>query len=251
MASRKRRYNTNKTLKRAHKPVIKGGDKPCHTDIVVARYTEKLDWLKPLCGLLNAKGIIYNKGSDMDPINSIPIVKLENLGRESHTYLYHVIKNYDTLADITLFLPGSVKTKTNKVNKASQLDQLINKLKEGRDSYIIGNKNQKNLNNIQSFTINQHSISNNGNKLLNPNSALNKSPDRPLGVWFNKFFPGESIRCLSKNGIMAVKRDDIHKRSKKFYEGLLENVSTKNPETVHYTERVWSSIFSIPVENCI
>ena len=29
------------------------------------------------------------------------IINLDNVGRESHTYLYHVINNYNNLSDIT------------------------------------------------------------------------------------------------------------------------------------------------------
>jgi len=67
------------------------------TEIVVARYNENLSWLKKL-----PKDIIitvYNKGND--DIN-IPSIKLPNIGRESHTYLYHIIKNYNNLADQTI-----------------------------------------------------------------------------------------------------------------------------------------------------
>lgn len=66
-------------------------------ECVIARYNEDISWIKEL---KNKKITIYNKGN-----NDIPnkFIKLPNIGRESHTYLTHIIKNYDNLADITIF----------------------------------------------------------------------------------------------------------------------------------------------------
>ena len=73
------------------------------TEIVVARYKENLDWLKKIKKSKDIKITVYNKGPDDISINAI---KLPNIGRESHTYLYHIINNYDNLADQTIFCQG-------------------------------------------------------------------------------------------------------------------------------------------------
>jgi hypothetical protein len=73
------------------------------TEIVVARYNENLDWLKKIKKSKDLKITVYNKGKD--DIN-IPYIKLPNIGRESHTYLYHIINNYDNLSDQTIFCQG-------------------------------------------------------------------------------------------------------------------------------------------------
>jgi len=70
------------------------------TEIVIARYNENLDWIKLLDK--NIKITIYNKGEPID----YPSIKLPNIGRESHTYLYHIINNYNKLADKTIFCQG-------------------------------------------------------------------------------------------------------------------------------------------------
>jgi hypothetical protein len=75
-------------------------------EIVIARYNEDLDWLKKIPK--NFKITIYNKGQD--DIKNIPsgatIIKIPNIGRESHTYLYHIMHNYNNLADKTIFCQG-------------------------------------------------------------------------------------------------------------------------------------------------
>lgn len=76
--------------------------------VVIARYKEDLSWVER--EFPNENVIIYNKGPDDLP-NSITskykIVSLPNFGRETHTYLYHIVHNYDHLAERTLFLQGN------------------------------------------------------------------------------------------------------------------------------------------------
>ena len=66
-------------------------------DIVVARYTEDLGWLDAFNGF---NIFIYNKGRDGTGI------KLDNIGREANTYLYHIVNNYNNLND-SCFLQGN------------------------------------------------------------------------------------------------------------------------------------------------
>lgn len=67
-------------------------------DIVVARYNEDISWTYKY----RPNVIIYNKGND--PIDGS--ILLPNVGRESHTYLYHIISNYNNLANKTVFVQG-------------------------------------------------------------------------------------------------------------------------------------------------
>ena len=69
-------------------------------NVVVSRYQENIDWAD---GIEN--GIIYNKGPTT-PVSRHPVITLPNVGREGHTYLYHIIQNYDQLPDHTCFLQG-------------------------------------------------------------------------------------------------------------------------------------------------
>ena len=75
-------------------------------EVVIARYNEDLSWLAEY--LPNEKITIYNKGKDdLNLPSNYKIVKLPNIGREAHTYLYHIVNNYNQLADRVLFLQGN------------------------------------------------------------------------------------------------------------------------------------------------
>jgi hypothetical protein len=97
--------------------------------------------------------------------------------------------------------------------------------------------------------IETYEITNEENRKKNNDATLEKSIHRPLNNWFTKHFPGEEPTCISFNGVMAVTRSSIHKKSIDFYKQLKAEHSFKNAEVVHYSERTWKNIFSI--ENCI
>lgn len=71
--------------------------------LVVAAYRENLDWLNKIKHPI----IVYNK-NDVEPIvpKNAVVKSIENIGRESQTYLYHIAENYDSLSDVTLFCQG-------------------------------------------------------------------------------------------------------------------------------------------------
>jgi hypothetical protein len=68
-------------------------------NIVIARYNENLDWALPY----NDIAFIYNKGDDNVP-NFSNRVNVKNIGREGHTYLYHILNRYCELSNRTIFL---------------------------------------------------------------------------------------------------------------------------------------------------
>ena len=71
--------------------------------LVLARYEEDLAWVMENNLMPITK--IYNKGSELPP-EYTNVVKLPNIGREAHTYLIHIISNYENLADVTYFCQG-------------------------------------------------------------------------------------------------------------------------------------------------
>jgi hypothetical protein len=69
------------------------------TDIIVARYNENVEWLNSLNS--KAQIFLYNKGQHSDDS-----IQLPNIGREAHTYIHHIISNYNNLSDYNIFCQG-------------------------------------------------------------------------------------------------------------------------------------------------
>ena len=74
-------------------------------EFVIAHIREDTSWLAPVANHCH----IYHKGNQVIPhFEYRQWETLPNVGREGHTYLHHIINNYDYLADITVFLQGSL-----------------------------------------------------------------------------------------------------------------------------------------------
>ena len=216
-------------------------------EIVIANYEEDIEWVNKIPTTLYDKLTIYNKGR---PKNYDSLVKkgakvhtLPNVGREGHSYLYHIITNYDRLANVTMFLPGSAYTF---YQKKAQLDIIIPHLQENKESIIVGFTDPIYIKNeLDTFMINEYEITSDENKKRNPGTKLEPALIRPFGNWIKARFPGETLKCIGYRGVATASRDDIRKRSREFYELLLGELQTQNPEVGHYIERAWPLILSV------
>jgi hypothetical protein len=221
-----------------------------NVEIVISRYNEKLDWLANAPFSEN-KYIVYNKGPNTEFYKSDKlkeIVDVENVGRESHTYLYHIIKNYGNLAGITVFLPGSADL-PNKFERSKEIVEYVNNndtsvLSCSKD--YVGNVHDL----FKDFEMNEYLSTNNENKTMNADSSVYKSELRPFGTWYKTIF-GENAasNCFVVNGIFAISKEDIEKKPLSYYEDLIKHVDNhKNPEAGHYFERSWENVFG-PFDN--
>jgi len=82
---------------------------------------EDISWLRHI----RHKVTIYDKSDN--PVNGSQ--RLENIGRESHSYLHHIVNRYTTLSDITIFVQGRAYDHCELVgNSEDRLIQYINNI---------------------------------------------------------------------------------------------------------------------------
>lgn len=216
--------------------------------LVVARYEEDISWITEISDIYD-KAFIYNKGAPKDfSIPKSEVKLLPNYGREGYVYLYHIVNNYNSLSDFTIFVQGSTWARADKKDKLlKSLDILKNK----KTSSVVGSNDIDHVKSVTSFSLDNYTVSNESNRKNNPESTLKLSAIRPLGEWFTKHFPNETFNCVSYSPTIVASREDIQKRPVEFYKVLLEQSAVKNPEVEHYFERTWKHIMSIDNENCI
>jgi hypothetical protein len=80
-------------------------------DVVIARYKENLDWVEQL-DKEKFNITIYNKGPNDIKYSFVP---LKNIGRESHSFIYHIISNYNNLPEYLVLLQGHPAEHCNNV----------------------------------------------------------------------------------------------------------------------------------------
>ena len=187
-------------------------------ELVISRYNEDLEWLntEPFNKYPN---IIYDKGVNDNFITNNKtknVVKLKNVGRCDETYLNHIIRNYDNLADITIFLPGSVNITTKKI----KVKLLINEIEKHQDTVFIATKYNNVKNNLYNFSLSKYKATDKNNSKINPESKLELAMIRPFGKWYEHHFKHD-IQYVSYQGILGISKQDILNHPKSYYENLI------------------------------
>ena len=200
---------------------------------VIARYNENIDWLKD-----DDKDIlIYNKGKSLNLKNEI---MLDNVGREAHTYLYHIINNYDNLKNIIVFSQANISDHTG-LNDLHFFDKyIIDKLDFKFSSNYVHSNNEfcaPDFNiQIKNILVNNYNIlENDVNKIIFKDwfikNIQDDFPKNGLYIYWNALF------CVSKNLILT--------RPKEFYINLYNQLVKLNaPIEGHFLERSWFYIFN-------
>ncbi len=210
-------------------------------DIIVSRYNEDLEWMNEY-PFNEFNYIVYNKGVDENFNKKYikKIIKTDNVGRCDHTYLYHIINNYDNLAKINIFLPGSLDM-TEKNYRSKYLMKLI---KKNKRAYFIGYYTDNLKEKFNNFYLDEWQASNLKNNKINPETILLKSNIRPFGKWFTNKFGDIIVNYHCFLGIFSIDKRDIIQHPKSYYEHLIKDLNThSNPETGHYYERSWAAVF--------
>ena len=213
-------------------------------EIVVSRYNENLEWLNQ-DPYNKYPVVIYNKGQNDEFVhnnNVKDIVNLPNVGREGHTYLYHIVNNYDNLSDMTIFLPGSCESSVYKKKELSS-KLLYNMNEKNRNIYTCSRgdlyETEKN------FQIDSYLSTSSANQQINRDVSMQKSKIRPFGEWYTYYFGNDSTECITYTAIFAISKDNILKKPKTYYMHFMNELAQhQNPEVGHYIERSWAKIFS-------
>lgn len=167
------------------------------TSIVVARYQENVDWVHTLPKDIQVH--VYTKGLDVP-----------NVGRESSTYLHHIITQYDSLTDEVIFCQG---------DPFDHVPDFIQRVADGKDT-VFG---------------------------LVSHCDGQGMPDHPLGVSvFSKSVLGYSLPKYTfiVGAQFKVTREQIHAHPKAFYVTLFREANASH-EAPYLLERLWSEIFGI------
>lgn len=200
--------------------------------IVVAKYNEDIKWLLPFKDIT----IIYNKGINNINMDRFETIRLPNIGRESHTYLYHIINNYENLADKTIFLQGSI------------IDHKIFNLEDYfKENDFIGKldilKLDKFKNKIEHYGKWKIDYKNGDMKICNytPYDWITKIIGIDMDMDGDIYSDFINVVWGAN---FAVSKKLIHSKPIEFYENIIRHIDYhKNPEEGHFLERSWYIIF--------
>jgi len=194
--------------------------------IVVSRYKEDISWLI----LFKNITLVYNKGNNDHLLSKFDTVQLPNIGRESHTYLYHIVQNYDNLADHTIFFQGKINDhKVLDIEDYFKNDNFIAKFNKFEINIL-----KSNINHIGKWK----------NDIITGRMKLSKYLPydwltNQIGICIN-----EEFTKIVWGANFSVHRDLILSKPKIFYQNILRYIEDHiNPEEGHFLERSWYMIF--------
>lgn len=203
-----------------------------NTDLVVARYNENLDWIKSEYSRI----FIYNKG---EPLNIEKEIILPNIGRESQTYLYHIVENYYNLNDTTIFTQGNIADHNYNENRFFEM-----KKEAEKHGYSL---NKDYYANVMFGGYKDGNYRDHHPTLKDSNIPLSRFAT--IGQ-FHEYIFGKSFDQYKwyGNGIFAVSKEKILSRNIDFYKKILldEEQFYISGELGSYLERTWTLIFNIP-----
>jgi len=185
-------------------------------EIIVARYKEDISWLN------NIKNIKYKSVYNKFYLENI---SLPNIGREAHTYLYHIYNNYDNLSEINLFSQGDpIFHCPDFISRVNNLD-----LDKIRLPYFFGSTGIENCHG--------------NNDSRHPNGL-------PiyyfLDLLFDKKVSPNDRFTVPYGAIFLVSKEIILHRPKDFYGFLLKFTTNETtPIEAYIIERLWPFIFDI------
>lgn len=191
-------------------------------ELVVARYTESLNWLRRVPRAFRVT--VYDK-SDAPEENALP---LPNIGREAHTYLHHIVQRYDDLAPLTVFCQGKP------FDHAYDFHKTLRGLAEGTIT-------------VEAFTwLGHFADTDSADGILFANWSKNETGE---GLDLSGFHcallgsDGPAEYPFFGGAQFVVTRERIHQRPMSFYEQALK-LSLEFPQAAHCYERMWDRIFS-------
>lgn len=240
---------------------------PIIVSIVVARYKEDLAWLCELSQLAPQyvlRFYVYDKGPDDTPdtfdkksalcarlsefAESLAWQRLPNVGRETHTYVHHMLAHYDQYQaekdqqHYLLFVQGDIRDHMKGPSHAVFLRALIEDARRhgtSRSLHIV--------------EYNQHDfrpglpIPNDARRQRKGEGVIELSDPYPFGPWYQSVFgaPLPARVPWWHAAVFCIKVDRVAMHPKALYETLLsDHLATLNPEAGHYMERSWYLMYN-------
>lgn len=207
-------------------------------ELVVARYREDLRWLRRVPR--SVRITVYNKGVEIDPGlagilsegHEISFHRLENEGREAHSYLTHLVRKYAEIAPVTVFCQG------HPFDHAPDFHDRMRGMAEGgeRPPPFLW------------YGFLEETDDRHGRRLFVPWSKNPERKELETGRLYEELFGGASPDFFHFRGgaQFAVTREAVHRRGPEFYQRALD-LSVGIPLAAHSYERIWDRIFGDPV----
>ena len=204
--------------------------------IVVSHFNEPIEHL---AWLYNYTYTLYSRSDCGESYGLYLTPLMENVGREGFVYLQHIVRNFDKLDEITIFLQADVA-----IDSASILQDAINELIAGYEAFQIYGFLYVLPSCLPSHYASEHFMP----KLLRDfrlkYHGRNVYQTCIIKLISLLFRVDVSKPMFTPCGAFAVSRTLIHRHPISYYVALARRLGTENsPAIGYFYERTWSYLF--------
>ena len=209
-------------------------------EVVIARYTENLDFVNRLPA--NTRVSVYDK-SKTDEFGSrstnVKVEKLGNVGREPHSYARYILDRYETLPDVVVFMQGNPRDHTGATSD-SEIADWVSRVAEQALSGGLSTHG------VAAHEAGCNSATSNF-RIVYPDLEQCEG-NKDLGTWYekccNEKFPETgAVWCMG--ACFAASRENLLSVSKETWRRFYDSFCYSSaPVTAHYMERAWHTLLS-------
>jgi hypothetical protein len=194
-------------------------------ELVVARYSEDLRWLRRVPKTVRVT--VYDKHDSAPHPGAIRLI---NVGREAHTYLWHIVQRYEELAPLTVFCQGKP------FDHASDFHTTLRRLAENPEA----------AREFEAFGHIVDTDDNCGQRLFAQWSKNEDGHALDMRGWHRALFgnAGPQEYTFRLGAQFAAHAPLIRRRPRAFYECALQ-ISIDFPDAAHCFERAWPLVFGV------
>mmetsp|Transcript_25641 Transcript_25641/g.56137 ORF Transcript_25641/g.56137 Transcript_25641/m.56137 type:complete len:330 (+) Transcript_25641:89-1078(+) len=214
-------------------------------EVVVAHYNEDISWLRGVCQQCSLT--LYHKGdlptteirSSLSHRPDATVIHLQNRGREGETWLQHIVRRYDTLADSTIFVQGSL-------HFADGLDGLPRGVTtpDLEEACALETDNHPGFHPMGNFTVN---LRRSRQYVENYAKWVSAPLQRIMQQLYGPDFKPNLIR-FHAGAIFSVSKVNVRFHPRSSYKTILERLLSGNERKDHeysgyMLERLWNIVF--------
>jgi hypothetical protein len=200
--------------------------------MVVSYCGENLEWLQDFPDYLI---FVYTKcekdTQNVQYLENVKVITLNNSGGCDHTYLYHIVNNWETLTDYVIFTTGNPFGKRSHCYKKIQQE----------NTFFCNAHITYDFMESYNFSLNEYNPENSKDKIPFIKSKYENLRDFiTINFGEDAFDSYKKFNKTGYFGIFSVTKEQIKLNSKEVYEKLLREVDIgNNNEVGHFIERMW------------
>ena len=190
-------------------------------ELVVATYDRSYDWIEKVNKEVTVT--VYTKDTNTNKESEI-VIPL-NVGRDVHTFFYHIVNRYDSLSEVTFFSQDF---------GLEHVDNYYDVINGDVDCWTYHAKQH-----FEGYWVYQRGLytgwewhaetDSNGRVLRCDQSGLPNHPNLPILETWNKLFETQCPSTLEyvPGGHFSITKEQLHIRPKSFYQTILQILETE------------------------